>query len=104
MISEISLTDFRNFSEKQVKFSPKTTLIVGDNASGKTNILEGISLLATGKSFRARVEAEMVRHEGDVARVVGRVIMSTESTPTRLETILTRGQVERGGLIKKTAK
>ncbi len=104
MISELTLTSFRNFEEKRIDFSPGTTLIVGPNASGKTNILEATYLLVTGKSFRARVEQEMISYDGDVTRVEGRVIMPVESVPTRLEVVLTRGKLERGGLIKATPR
>lgn len=83
MIKSINLADFRNFRKKKFEFSPKTTIIIGPNASGKTNILEGLSLLATGKSFRANLEEEMIKYEEDLARV--------RSADPKLEVILTRG-------------
>ncbi|MBM3209184.1 DNA replication and repair protein RecF, partial [Candidatus Shapirobacteria bacterium] len=52
-IKSIKLQNFRNYREKVFSFDKDTTLIVGPNASGKTNLLEAIYLLATGKSFRA---------------------------------------------------
>jgi len=71
VISTICLTDFRNFDKKEINFSDKTTIIVGPNASGKTNILESIYLLSTGKSFKARIEGEMIRYDSDLTRIVG---------------------------------
>ena len=50
-------------------FSPEATLIVGPNAIGKTNILEAIYLLATGKSFRAEEERELIKEGQNVARI-----------------------------------
>ena len=68
-ISSISLQNFRNYSKKEFEFSDKTTLIVGPNASGKTNLLEAIYLLATAKSFRADLEGEMIGYGKEIARV-----------------------------------
>jgi DNA replication and repair protein RecF len=86
MIKSIKLSDFRNFKKKSLEFSDKITVIVGPNASGKTNILESLSLLSTGKSFKARVEREMLRYETDLARVIG------ESLVWKLEAMITKGE------------
>jgi DNA replication and repair protein RecF len=80
-IQKIRLTDFRNFKGKLLEFSEGTTVILGPNASGKTNILEGLFLLSTGKSFKARLEAEMIKYEQDLAKIKG----------DGLEVMITRG-------------
>lgn len=85
MIKVIKLSDFRNFKNKTLKFSEGITTIVGPNASGKTNILESLFLLSTTKSFKARVESEMLRYEQELARV------SAESNGISLEILITRG-------------
>jgi len=109
-IKIINLSNFRNFKSKIFEFSPKTTVIIGPNASGKTNILEAIYLLSSGKSFKARLEEEMVNYASEIARVKGRASSAGstsrtgESTPitnhksqiTNLEIILTRGEVSVG--------
>ena len=71
MIKLLKLSDFRNFQSRSLEFSDKVTLIVGPNATGKTNILESLFLLSTGRSFKARVEEEMVIYSKDLARVKG---------------------------------
>ncbi|HJX45675.1 MAG TPA: DNA replication and repair protein RecF [Patescibacteria group bacterium] len=90
MLKTIKLQNFRNFKKKDVSFSNKITVIVGPNASGKTNILESIFLLSTGKSFRARIEEEMISYNTDLSRVIGKVSNSN------LEVVLTPGEIEVG--------
>jgi len=79
MINLVKLSDFRNFKSKTLEFSDKVTLIVGPNATGKTNILESLFLLSTGRSFKARVEEEMVNYEKDLARITG--VLSEKTGP-----------------------
>lgn len=97
-ISGVSVQNFRNFKEETFKFADGITVIVGDNASGKTNILEAVSLLSTGKSFRAKVEGEMIRHDAEIARIAGKI------NKEKLEIVLTHGILKSGNLIEKTAK
>ena len=98
-IQKLRLTDFRNFKSKFLEFSPGITVIIGPNASGKTNILEGLFVLAMGKSFRARIEEEMVNHGAGIARVKGRI--TTDGENRDLEAIITRGQIEVESRIEK---
>jgi DNA replication and repair protein RecF len=93
-IKSVNLENFRNFKRKSFKFSPNTTVIVGPNASGKTNILESLYLLSTGKSFRARVEEEMIRHTEEISRIKGQIFADSEKT--NLEVVLTRGEITVG--------
>jgi predicted metal-dependent phosphoesterase TrpH len=76
VLKAISLQNFRSYRKKEFKFSSGTTLVVGPNTSGKTNLLEAIYLLATGKSFRAGVEAEMIRSGEELARAQAVVAQS----------------------------
>ena len=94
MITKLRLKNFRNFGSKLLEFSDGITVIIGPNASGKTNILEGLFLLSTGKSFRARIEEEMVSYDTEIGRVKGRV--KSDGRVTDLEAILTRGLIDIG--------
>jgi DNA replication and repair protein RecF len=94
MISKLRLSSFRNFKTKLLEFSPKTTVIIGPNASGKTNILEGLFVLSSGKSFRAHTEEEMINYSKDLARVKARVNQDGETKD--LEAVLTRGFIDIG--------
>lgn len=84
-IRKIQLSDFRNFKKKEFEFSDGITVIVGPNASGKTNVLESLFLLSSGKSFKAKIEEEMISYSSSITGTTG--IFGD----TRLEVKLTRG-------------
>ena len=104
-LTEIELRDFRNYEHVKLSFDPGVNLIVGDNAQGKTNLLEAISYLGSGKSFRAMKTSEMVRFGADFADIEGKVF-SQERDQT-LRWVLFHGarprQIYRNGAKKKTA-
>ncbi|HKB88081.1 MAG TPA: DNA replication and repair protein RecF [Patescibacteria group bacterium] len=85
MIKNLKLKGFRNFKTKALEFSDKITTIVGPNASGKTNILESLFLLSTAKSFKAKLEAEIIKYDEDIASILG------VTDGTSLEVKITRG-------------
>ena len=95
----LQLQDFRSYKRKKLEFFFGTTLLVGDNAAGKTNILEAMTLLATGKSFRAGRETEMIGNRAELARVEGEIETGKESL--ELEIVLTKGEVNGQGVYKK---
>ena len=68
-IKTLSLAGFRNYSKKALDFDSNTSLLLGMNGVGKTNLLEAIYMLATGKSFRAKKEREMILYGQELARV-----------------------------------
>ena len=72
-LTKLTLRDFRNYSFIELEPAPGVNLIVGDNAQGKTNLLEAIGYLGSGKSFRAQKTAEMVRFSQDFADIEGEI-------------------------------
>ena len=72
-LTELNLRSFRNYEEAAIEFDPGVNLIVGDNAQGKTNLLEAISYLGSGRSFRAQKTAEMIRFGADFAEIEGKI-------------------------------
>jgi DNA replication and repair protein RecF len=61
-LAHLRLRDFRNYARLDADFAPGFHVLIGDNAQGKTNILEAIYLLATLRSFRGVGGAQMIRH------------------------------------------
>ncbi len=71
ILKQLKLTNFRNYSKIDQKFKGKVTVLVGDNAQGKSNFLESIFFLSTGKSPKAEADAELVKSDESVLRVEG---------------------------------
>lgn len=65
----ISLENFRNVCEEKIDFCDGVNIIIGDNAQGKTNLLEAIYFSALTKSFRTSHEAELMRFDSEYSRV-----------------------------------
>ena len=61
ILKKIVLKNFRNYDKQELIFNDKFNFIYGNNGQGKTNILEGISYSAFGKSFLGSAEADCVR-------------------------------------------
>jgi len=59
-ISEIQLAGFRNIQSAGVEFSSGINILYGDNAQGKTNILESIYVCATGRSYRTKIDSQLI--------------------------------------------
>ena len=104
-LKEIYLRSFRNYGEVRLAFDPGVNLIVGDNAQGKTNLLEAISYLGSGKSFRAQKTSEMIRFGADFAEIDGKILSQEREQSVRW--VLFSGsrprQLWRNGAKKKTA-
>lgn len=62
-IDRLYLQHFRNYDALEAAFVPGVNLIVGDNAQGKTNLIEAITYLSRGRSFRTRKEQELIQFE-----------------------------------------
>ena len=75
-LAHLRLRDFRNYARLDVDFTPGFQVLLGDNAQGKTNVLEAIYLLATLRSFRGVGGAQMVRH-AQKAYFVGCQVVAT---------------------------
>jgi len=68
-IEKIKLENFRNYELQEIEFDKNVNIIYGDNAQGKTNILEAIFICSLGKSFRANREKELINKEKDYCKI-----------------------------------
>ena len=87
LLTSLILQNFRSYHKTTFRFPPGTAVIVGQNAAGKTNVLEAIMMLATGKSFRAGMDREMIQWGSEIGRISG------ETKDTVVEIVLTSGIV-----------
>jgi DNA replication and repair protein RecF len=68
-INQLRLKDFRNYENLDISFHPKVNIFLGNNAQGKTNLLEALYITSLGKSFRTGRDWEMIRFEMPFFRV-----------------------------------
>jgi len=97
-LSTLTLQQFRSYKKETLQFSPSVTLVIGPNTAGKTNILEAVYCLATGKSFRAEKESDMIAWGEEVGRVKARcmkydVRSTINDENLDLELVITTGEV-----------
>ena len=92
-IRSIKLADFRNYTEAEIQPCEGATVFTGDNAQGKTNILEAVYLCCTGRSHRTSHDKEMIRAGAEYARV--RVDAERADGPHDVEITLARNDRRR---------
>jgi len=69
-LSRLTVTDFRSYAAASLAPAAGLTVVAAPNGAGKTNLLEAVHVAITGRSHRAAVDAELVRHGAGFARVV----------------------------------
>ena len=72
-VIRLRLQDFRGYETLDAAFDPGVNLIVGDNAQGKTNLLESLVYLSQGSSYRTRREDELIRWDRDFSRLEAKI-------------------------------
>lgn len=70
-LTRVHLSNVRNYAQLDFEPQPGLNVFVGDNAQGKSNLLEAISLLGTGKSFRTKKEGDLIRTGLEIANISG---------------------------------
>ena len=68
MITSISLNNFRSYQDSIFEFEPGVNIIVGPNASGKTNIIESILLASNGSGYRGR-DINLIKHDSEWSKI-----------------------------------
>ena len=84
-IKEIKLENFRNYDFTKIELNEKTNIFFGDNAQGKTNILEAIFFAGLGKSFRTNKEKELIKENKDNGKIEIKFIKNNREEKINVE-------------------
>jgi len=104
-IKEIELTNFRNYEKLKIGFDKKVNFFTGNNAQGKTNLLESIFISSFGRSFRFGKDSEMIRFGESFCKV--KVLAERDDDDISVEILIgekEKGVKINGTKIKKTAE
>ena len=102
-VTSIALENFRNYQTLEAHFSPDINVICGENAQGKTNLLEAIAYLSTARSHRTRFDRELISFDAKTAHI--QADLTAHGRPFTLEAVLHRGsrrQIRANGVPLKT--
>ena len=106
IIKSIELANYRNYDSLEMNFSKGTNILYGDNAQGKTNILEAIYVAATTKSHKGSKDKDIVQFEHEEAHI--RTYLEKELIETRVDMHLrknkSKGIAIDGQKIKKASQ
>ena len=103
-LNSLFLENFRNYEALSVDFDPGVNLLVGENAQGKTNLLEAMAFLGSGRAFRTQKTAELIHFGSDFAQIEGKVF--SQEREQSLKWVLFPGkarQLYRNGVKKRAA-
>ncbi len=98
-IKELKLKNFRNYKDLTIDFDERVNLVTGQNAQGKTNLIEALYISSMGRSFRTQHDSELVRFGEDTAYV--KVQAEKEITDTKVEIVI---KSDRGKTVKAVKK
>lgn len=105
IIKKLELKDYRNYESLNIEFNEGTNILYGDNAQGKTNILEAIYVVATTKSHKASKDMDIINFKKEEAHI--RTYLEKDNVQTRIDMHLrknkTKGIAIDGQKIKKAA-
>ena len=86
-ITKINLVNFRNYSNAEIHFNKKMNIFIGDNAQGKTNILESIVFLALTKSHRIGANPNIIQFNKSKCTIKGTI--KKDIITSKLEVVIT---------------
>jgi len=73
------LKNYRNFSSLSINFNSNLNIFIGNNAQGKTNLLEGLSLIIKGSSYRTKEDREVIKWKNKIAYLFGEINKDDEN-------------------------
>ena len=77
IVKNLILRNFRNYDYAKVDFDPKLNVIVGENAAGKTNLVEAIYFLSLARSFRTSETSDLIKNKRQFSQIEARVEQDT---------------------------
>ena len=99
-INKLKIKNFRNYNEEEILLNKNINIFYGENAQGKTNIIESIFLCAMGKSFRAKKDAEMINFNSKNSIIEAEFKKSDREGNIKIE-LGTRKNIYLNGIKKK---
>ena len=100
-LKSLKLKHFRNYEEADIHFHPGLNIFLGQNAQGKTNILESIYFLALTRSHRTRSDKDLVHFQEKELRVSGIIEKKTSTIPLDIE-LTTKGRITKINHLKQS--
>lgn len=91
-VESVELENYRNYKDLHMDFDPGTNVLYGDNAQGKTNVLEAVYLCATTKSHRSSKDKEMIRFAQDEAHI--KMMIRKDGVPYRIDMHLKKNKTK----------
>lgn len=92
IIESIELKNYRNYDTLHIQFSPKTNILFGNNAQGKTNLLEAIYVCSTTKSHRGSKDREMIRFQAEESHL--KIRLCKDQVPYRIDMHLKKNKAK----------
>ncbi len=98
IINQVKLKDYRNYTDESVTFAPGVNFLVGDNAQGKTNLLESIYFSAMGKSPKTNKEKNLIRFGSDYSSVTTHFVTNAGDKNIRISLLNNKKSVQINGV------
>lgn len=98
-LQSLVLQHFRSYTHKKFDFAADTTIIIGPNTAGKTNLAEAMHILATGKSFKGATDVNLIQFGREIGRVKG--LVKNDDGNSTLEVIFLAPAYNNGRFGKK---
>ena len=106
VINSLALNNYRNYLSEEISFSDGINILYGDNAQGKTNILEAIYMLATTKSHRTSKDKELINFNSDEGHI--KALINKRDIEYRIDMHLRRSKTKGVAIdrvpVKKTSQ
>lgn len=91
-VESIELKNYRNYGSLSMVFDPGTNVLYGDNAQGKTNVLEAVYVCATTKSHRGSKDKEIIRFAEDESHI--KMNIRKDNVPYRIDMHLKKNKTK----------